>query len=261
MAKADTHLMKKNGVPIMQALSEPAFSEFCRAHHILPTQKTKVRDFMAQLMDWLNAQANKKSLTRRQQVRALEKAGTHVKKLRELLTGADGEMKTRALRKAGLSIGEMIDPTWIARTKLRGASSMTSLLADPSIHESTDEKRLFVHQAQLDIVQSNAGAIVGHLLVNIESGITTALASAIRTPGKGGRTAKIERTYAIINLAELFSQLGHKPTGAIGSKFSAFVEEYFELTGWQSQIKGLDDAIPDGIDRWKKLPKNRQVSP
>ena len=133
---------------------------------------------------------------------------------------------------------------------------MGSLLTNPSFHGNSHEQWLFVEKARLDIVQSNAETILDILLKNIETAIAMTLTPVIHKPDRGGRTEKIERRYAIINLAEIFSWSGQRPTGAVGSRFSAFVEDFFQLTGWQSQMRGLDDAIPDAISRWKNLPKN-----
>lgn len=232
-----------------------------KTHHIMPSNQAEFRGFVVELIEWLNAQANKSPPNRRQQVRTLKMAGAHLKKLHQLMIACEGQMNTRALRNIGFRISDLLDPIWIARTKLRGASSMGSLIATPSIHRNSHDARIFVQKARLDIVLSNASPIVSILLKELETAIEMTLAPVIHTPHRGGRTAKIERTYAIINLAEIFSRSGQKPTGAVGSKFSNFVEDFFEQTGWQSQIKGLDYAIPDAIARWKNLPKNRQVSP
>lgn len=240
----------------MRAPSERALSVLFEAHEILPSHQPEFRVFVVQLVEWLNTQANKSTSNRRQQVRTLKKAGAYLKKLHELMNACDGPMNDRALRNVGLKISQMIDPSWIARTKLRGAGSMGSLLTNPSFHGNSHEQWLFVEKARLDIVQSNAETILDILLKNIETAIAMTLTPVIHKPDRGGRTEKIERRYAIINLAEIFSWSGQRPTGAVGSRFSAFVEDFFQLTGWQSQMRGLDDAIPDAISRWKNLPKN-----
>jgi hypothetical protein len=65
-----------------------------------------------------------------------------------------------------------------------------------------------------------------------------------------GRKPLEIRKYLMANLAELWRDLGNRPTSGMRSQFGAFCESVFEALGWPTE--GVNAALSDAIATWRE---------
>jgi hypothetical protein len=66
-----------------------------------------------------------------------------------------------------------------------------------------------------------------------------------------GRKPLESRNYLMAALAQLWHQLGKKPTPGRRSNFGQFCEDVFAAIGWPAN--GVNAALPDAIEAWRRL--------
>jgi hypothetical protein len=90
----------------------------------------------------------------------------------------------------------------------------------------------------------------GAALKEIEKGVTNVLCSFDLQPkSKGGQKPLIFRHYMIINLIEMWDEIGRTPSSGPNSDCTSFCSSVVDAIGWPGE--GLDSAMPDAIKHWR----------
>jgi hypothetical protein len=66
-----------------------------------------------------------------------------------------------------------------------------------------------------------------------------------------GRKPLESRNYLMAALAQLWHQIGKKPTPGKRSNFGLFCEDVFAAIGWP--VDGVNAALADAIETWRQL--------
>jgi len=89
-------------------------------------------------------------------------------------------------------------------------------------------------------------------LKEIEKGVNNVLhAFDLQPRSKGGQEPLYFRHYMIVNLVEIWVEIGKRPSSSPNSLCTSFCESVAAAMGWPSE--GLSSAMPDAIKHWRYL--------
>jgi hypothetical protein len=112
-------------------------------------------------------------------------------------------------------------------------------------------------EARMQFVSRRSVKVTAAALETIKKGLEAAIRSIDRQPGsRGGRKRIIYRHFLLINLAQVWSDLG-KQVASGDSDFTTFCESVAEAIGWPTE--GIKSAIPKAVaDLRNRRGKTRQ---
>jgi hypothetical protein len=113
-------------------------------------------------------------------------------------------------------------------------------------------------ESRFEFVSRRAMKATTAALMTIELGLEKTLRSLDLQPrSMGGQKPLIYRHSLLINLAEMWDQVGKKVS--IGTEFAAFCESVAGSIGWPTD--GINSAIPDAIRDWRNLTQKARALP
>lgn len=119
----------------------------------------------------------------------------------------------------------------------------------PRNSDKLDIERLSLN-ARVDFVEWRPTDTTVAILQEIQNSLRAALHEMSMLPGaRGGQKPINNRHYVLMNLAEIWSRLGLRPTGGATSRFVTFCESFFELIEWPTE--GLQHAVPRALRSWQ----------
>jgi hypothetical protein len=93
---------------------------------------------------------------------------------------------------------------------------------------------------------------MGAALKQIGRGLSEALrAFDLQPRSRGGQKPLLYRHYALVNLIDMWAEIGKKPSSDANSDCTAFCESVIVAIGWPTE--GLSSAMPGAIKRWHYL--------
>jgi hypothetical protein len=108
-------------------------------------------------------------------------------------------------------------------------------------------------EARFQFVRQHPMKTLGAALKEIGRGLSEVLRTIDLQPrSRGGQEPLLYRHYAIVNLIEMWDEIGKQPSSGPNSACIAFCELVVVAMGWPSE--GLSSAMPDAIDYWRHLP-------
>ena len=107
-------------------------------------------------------------------------------------------------------------------------------------------------EARFQFVRQRPVKTVGAALKEIGRGLSEALRTFDLQPrSRGGQEPLLYRHYALVNLIDMWAEIGKEPSSGPNSGCTAFCESVVVAIGWPS--KGLSSAMPDAIKHWRHL--------
>jgi len=107
-------------------------------------------------------------------------------------------------------------------------------------------------QARLEFVYRRPAQTVGAALNDLEKGLVAALRALDLLPGaRGGQKPLVYRHDLIVNLAEIWDDMGKQVSSTENSEFISFCTGVAVLIGWPEE--GMGAAIPKAIKDWRNL--------
>jgi len=108
-------------------------------------------------------------------------------------------------------------------------------------------------EARFQFVRQRPVETVGAALKEIGRGLSEALrAFDLQPRSRGGQEPLLYRHYALVNLVDMWAEIGKEPSSGPKSDCTAFCESVVVAMGWPSE--GLSSAMPDAIGHWRHLP-------
>jgi hypothetical protein len=96
---------------------------------------------------------------------------------------------------------------------------------------------------------NRGGDVISAILAELAQGLDNARQRIVELPD--GRKPLEIRRYLMAALAQLWHQLGRKPTPGRRSKFGQFCEDVLAGIGWPTD--GVNAALPGAIATWRQL--------
>jgi hypothetical protein len=106
--------------------------------------------------------------------------------------------------------------------------------------------------ARFQFVRQRPVKTVGAALKEIGRGLSEALrAFDLQPRSRGGQEPLLYRHYALVNLIDMWAEIGKEPSSGPTSDCTAFCEGVADAIGWPTD--GLSSAMPDAIKHWHYL--------
>src|SRR5262249_19709179 len=126
----------------------------------------------------------------------------------------------------------------------------------PPLRTSIRAPKYFIeehsHEARYRFVRKNPVKTVRATLKKIEEGLGKVLrAFDLQPRSRGGQEPLLYRHFAIINLIQMWDEIGKEPSSGPGSACTSFCESVVATMEWPSE--GLSSAMPDAINHWRHL--------
>jgi hypothetical protein len=175
-----------------------------------------------------------------------------------------GPSGRRALKSASRSLAPMLAAQWI-NEKFPDDDFAPQRSAPPSgrggrepIHFNLRAATYFIEECSLEarreFVGNRAVKVACAALMTIGEGLSDSLSEIEHQPGaRGGQKPLTYRRYLIVNLAQLWVELGKTASTGPKSHFAAFCEAVAVSIGWPDH--GIGSAIPDALEHWRHLPR------
>jgi hypothetical protein len=254
-------VIRVDELKIPKKLGADDFNELCAQYKILfslqRTAKERLDDIVSEFANWMegerqqpNRSSDRKHL--KQALTHFEKARTEIDKL--------GPSGSRAMREVSRSVALMLSAEWI-RENFPGDIYAPQKPGRGRDGEIPERGGRFIEEdtrnARQGFVFRRPAKTITAMLKTIEAGFDAALSALGRQPGsKGGRKPLTYRHYLIINLAEIWRDLGNQVSTGPKSDFAAFCEGVAVSIGWPTD--GMSAAIADALEDWRNLTKTKR---
>lgn len=140
-------------------------------------------------------------------------------------------------------------------TPQRSSVPESSGLCDPlrtSIRAPTYFIEEHSREARFQFVRQRPVKTVGAVLKEIGRGLSEALRTLDLQPrSRGGQEPLQYRHYALVNLIDMWAEIGKEPSSGPNSDCTAFCEGVADAIGWPTE--GLSSAMPGAIKDWHYL--------
>jgi len=245
-------------------ISEEDLQAIFKTYHIRSEEqrqlvKQRLDEFVKEFSDATGAASERRSADRKRLRKAIKQLKTTAQQINQLKRSGD-----LALGFISDALGPLLAAEWMvskfphdnyaptksAQRLYRGRSpTRTAIRAEKYfIEEHTLE-------ARLKLVRRRSKEITTAVLKEIERGLLAVLQAFDLQPGStGGRKPMVRRRYLIINLAELWSELGREVLTGPKSDFLAFCESVADAIGWPTE--GMTSAAPRAVKVWQNRYRN-----
>jgi hypothetical protein len=266
---AKTKPLREANFPAPEKISSPDFDELCETFKISTLHRTTTKKWLDELVTEFDAWMRGEKLQpdrasdRDRLETALAKMKTAVDRIDKL--GPSGRRATRVI---SASLAPMLAALWIhekfpddeltpQRSKLPPAQGSRTSIRTPQrgLEYFIEEKSI---GARMEFVERRSVETIVAALNEIIEGLERSRRSLDLQPGsKGGRRPLTYRRYLIINLAEIWRNLGHMISTSANSPFAGFCEAVAVSIGWPAD--GMSSDIPKAVKDWRNLlGKNRR---
>jgi hypothetical protein len=112
-------------------------------------------------------------------------------------------------------------------------------------------------EARFQFVSHRAVQTAAAAFKTIETGFVGVLQALDRQRGsRGGRKPLTYRHFLIMNLAEMWDDIGKQVSTGPNSDFTSFCESVAVSIGWPDE--GIGAAVPKAIREWRNLPQSKR---
>jgi hypothetical protein len=189
---------------------------------------------------------------------------TGIVKIRKHIADAQDELKElgidgrKVVRSIAAPLADIVSGDWLRYHFPGDAPSRRTHMTRWIPRDSRDpdrEQRDWEKRSNYDFIRYRAPETLLALLQDLHSALASALTLIESDPrARGGRQSLAYRDNALLNLVNIWHQIGKTPVGTRDSFFSVFCHYIFRVWGWPTD--GLDRAIPNAIKNYRNLQKN-----
>ena len=181
--------------------------------------------------------------------------------------GPSGQLALKAISPFLAPLASMLAAQWMNEsfpdddyTPQRSSVPESSGLCDPlrtSIRAPTYFIEEHSREARFQFVRQRPVKTVGAVLKEIGRGLSEALRTLDLQPrSRGGQEPLQYRHYALVNLIDMWAEIGKEPSSGPNSDCTAFCEGVADAIGWPTE--GLSSAMPDAIKHWHYLARKNK---
>ena len=259
-------VIRADELAIPKIITNQVFDEICGIFHISYTQRDGVKSrldaIVIEFADWMTRE--RQEPVRRSDLELLKDVLDHVKAATAILgacvkptvpsrLGPSGRLAFKAIEEI---VAPMLAAKWLSdefpdddyaprRTPLPSEGRQTY----PRLRSSEYFIEEISLQARWEFVSRRPVETSVAALKTIENGLDRVITKLKQQPGsRGGRKPIKYRHFLIINLAELWANLGKEVSTGPKADFAAFCENVAISIGWPDH--GVVAAIPDAREAW-----------
>lgn len=257
--------LKTNDFERPKRILDDDFLELCETYQIPSARRLDLRrhldDLVETFRDWI--EKDKLQPNRSADLDRLKAAKHHVKMAAERIDRL-GRSGRAALKAISPDLSPMLAARWILEKLPDNPYAPESTPISQNRDSLREPKRTALRSesyfVEEDTLQSRAQSVrhrpaetIHAVLKEIEKALDATLRTfALQPDARGGRTPLKYRHWLIVNLIEISTIHGIKPSTGPRSKFAALCETVAELIGWPTE--GMISAIPKAIRTWRNLP-------
>jgi hypothetical protein len=171
-----------------------------------------------------------------------------------LLKLAKGPAARSGLQAGGGRIGPLVSAAWLRwRFPDDPLAPRVRYWDDPAARSPVSGLPLDVEDLSLHdricFATSQSREVIAAVLAEIAHALDDSRRRIVELPD--GRKPLESRNYLMAALAQLWHQLGKKPTPGKRSNFGQFCEDVLAAIGWPAD--GVNAALADAIEAWRRL--------
>jgi hypothetical protein len=234
---------------VPKVIQEKDLQELFEAYGLTPSQQTKMAAFLKEL---IRECGNEITKVQRRRTRAGDRKNLTraIKRLSEAqrYLKACGPIGETIVRNNISHLGEMLSAGWIRQAfpkfalrkeRYEAVNPRSRLTASRGeqvyVEEHTlQDRRLFARSKNISLVS----AVLGEVHQSLEEALS-------RGKRRGGRNKAELRSFFIMNLAEVWKQIGRDPWSTGGFQFPQFIEHVLKYVGWPTS--GLRATIQKAL--------------
>jgi hypothetical protein len=269
-------VIRADELAIPKIITSQVFDEICGIFHISYTQRVNVKArldaIVIEFADWMTRERREPG--RSSDLELLQEVFEHVSAAAAILNacvepsvpsrlGPSGRLAFKAIEEI---VAPMLAAKWMSDEFLNDdfAPRRTPFPREgrQPLRPPPRGSEYFIEevslQARREFVSRRPVETGVAVLKTLGGGLDRVITVLKKQPGsRGGRKPIIYRHFLIINLAELWADLGKEVSTGLKSDFAAFCEDVATSIGWPDH--GVVAAIPDARDAWLHLrPKSSQ---
>jgi hypothetical protein len=249
-------VVRAAALPPPHAIDDESFRNICRDFRISESHGQEVREFLDECAACF-AQVIKKQRslpTRRNDRLNIEQAARDIRNAARHLNLATGPAAALGLRAAGERIGPLVSAPWLrSHFSNDPAAPVTRFQDDSTAGSRVPVRPIDVEELSLNdriyFATHQSRNVIAAILAEIAQALEESRRRIVELPD--GRKPLEVRRYLMAALAQLWHQLGRKPTPGGRSKFGQFCEDVFAGFGWPNG--GVNAALSDAIATWHRL--------
>jgi hypothetical protein len=246
--------LKHANFPPPKRFSQEKISEICEDLRISDRHTTELKSYLDYLVDHVNEwMSQEKAVDRRSDRARIINMREYIAAAQYELTkakglGVDGRLAVRSIAER---LADIVSGNWL-RYHFSGHAPSRPMR---SIRQSPREPGRDETYPNYQFIRHRAPKVLQGLLQDLKSALASALTLLDSDPrARGGPHPLTYRMNVILNLANIWHQIGKTPVGTPGSDFAIFCELVFKAMGWPTD--GLGSAIPDAIKDFRNRQKN-----
>ncbi|MCP1746471.1 hypothetical protein ABIF65_008562 [Bradyrhizobium japonicum] len=217
-----------------RAIRDHDFLALSGSYGLTSTKQAQVEVFLKMLIDEFRIEVAK---IRKQRTRADDRK--NLKRAIECLSNAKfhldacGRIGRTITRDSISDLGQMLTAGWISRASPKFGLPKQSYNIASRGRELPRAERVYIEEHTLQhrrlFARSENISLVSAVLREIQSSLDEALR---RGTNRGGRREAVFRYYFMLNLAEVWKQIGRDPRTAGAFQFPQFCEDVLVYIGW-----------------------------
>ena len=251
---------------IPKMISDEDFDLLCKNSHIDPSLNTKRRldDLVTAFIDLMSNERPRSFASDRKR---LSDARSYIKKATAVISKL-GPLGGTALTSISPFIAPMLAAHWMNErfpgddyAPQKSWVPPEDARLRPPTHQPSRARMYFIEEeslnARVEFVYRRPAQSVSAALDEIERGFVATLRALDLQPGaRGGQKPLAYRHYLIINLAEIWHDMGKQVSPTENSEFITFCTGVAGLIGWPEE--GMGAAIPKATKDWRNLPQKQR---
>jgi hypothetical protein len=243
-----------------RAIASENFDLIFRTFKIPREQQDGVRDFLADAVAvFREVITDERALpTRKADRLAVTGAIDNLGRAAHQLKRVKGPAGRRALHLSGRQIARVVSDAWLqsrfpndfeAPSEVYPPANYNPSRLRPRDLDWLDEAENQSIANRVDFMGRRGATTILKLLSDVFTALDAGRRLIVQLPD--GRKPLRHRKYMLAALAQLWSNLGRRPTSGANSHFGAFCEVVFEAIGWPTE--GVNSALPSAILLWRRL--------
>jgi hypothetical protein len=263
MPKTSKKRLRSDEFKIPHIISREDFDILCKTYRIPSAHRQLVQErldlIVKEFAAWM---ANvRKQPDRGYDRESLVEAQSHIEKAVAQINKL-GPSGRHALKITSRSLAPMLAAQWI-NEKFPDDDYAPRRSVPPSglgnrkpMHTNPRAAEYFIEEHSLEarhrFVRNRAVQVASATLRTIGEGLSDSLRDIEHQPGAGGGPKPLTyRHDLIVNLAQLWVELGRTVSTGPKSDFTSFCETVAKAIGWP--VSGMNSAIPDALNDWRNL--------